>query len=253
MNLIFGHGDLSYRKSPTLGGLIESKQFDLANASLSEPLIKTSISEKLDVTKEPAQSYLEFALDSYDKETPESYRTSIHNAALAINRRYDELLSDILDIGNDNFKGIKKFEFITDSLGIFIPTLIKEYVVDPRNDLEHEFKSSTKEEALKAYEIARLFIDYTSKYLDGGLIKEVQLGYEKDPVKLGNGFSIKFGQNTSKETKKRFLFVYREDGSDTGDFFLMDSTHDQYLNLLLELCSTKKLDMQVIKSILLKI
>ena len=258
MNLTFGHKDLPQHKSSTLSNLINDKQFNLTEADLSEPAIQTAISETLDKSKESAQSYLEFALDCYKKHTKENYRTCIHNAGLAINRRYDELLSDVLDIshkfGKDgDLERVKKFEFITKSLGIFIPTLIKQYVVDPRNDLEHEFKASTKDESLKSYEIARLFVDYTSKYLEGGLIKSIEVGYMENPFQLGTGFVIRFGENTSKETKKRFLVTYKENAADTGNYFLMDSAHDEYLNLLLELCSTKELNKEAIKDILSKI
>jgi len=146
-----------------------------------------------------------------------------------------------------------KMEFIKDSLGIFIPTLIKDFVVDPRNDLEHAFKSCTEPEAIKACEIARLFIDCTSKYLCRSWIREVEIGFKTNPFVLDTGFDISFGENTSKQTLKRFLFVYSENGANTGDYYLMDSKHSEYLNLVLALSIEKELDVQNIKNIISKI
>mgnify|MGYP001288042420 CR=1 FL=1 len=258
VNLIFGHKDLLQRNHSPLSVLVHEKVFDLDNAEIYEPIMKTSISEELDKTKQSAQSYLDSAFDSYITKTTESFRSSIHDSNLAIKRRYDELLSDVLDISDRFGKGAEfektpRYQFINVSLGIFIPTLIKDYVVDPRNGLEHEFTACTEQEALKAYEIARLFIDYTSRYLNGSLIRELEVGFKKNPFQLDTGFDVRFGENTSKQTLKRFLFVYKENGADTGDYFLMDSRHQEYLNLVLALSIEKELDSQNLKNIFSRI
>jgi len=115
MNLIFGHKDIPQRSHSTLDNLMRSKSFDLDKAETYKPFATLVDSEELNNEKESAQSYLDSALCSYNKKTTESFRACVHDANLAIKRRYDELLTDVLDISDrfdkgGQFEKIKRYE-----------------------------------------------------------------------------------------------------------------------------------------------
>jgi hypothetical protein len=46
-------------------------------------------------------------------------------------------------------------------VGLHSPTIIHDIIIDPRNDIEHEYQAATEPLARKAVELARLFLDAT--------------------------------------------------------------------------------------------
>lgn len=49
------------------------------------------------------------------------------------------------------------------TVGLFIPDIVHELIIDPRNDAEHEYIMPTREQAKRAVEIADLFIRATKE------------------------------------------------------------------------------------------
>jgi hypothetical protein len=49
------------------------------------------------------------------------------------------------------------------SVGLCVPDIVHELVIDPRNDIEHEYTVATREQAKRAIELADLFIRATDE------------------------------------------------------------------------------------------
>lgn len=170
-------------------------------------------------------------------------------------KRYNEILFDTLDLeyslkNDTKFIGVKKFKFLNEDLGVFIPDLIKDFIVGPRTNIEHEFDYGTREDAIRAYELAKLFVDCTDKYTESGIVNGFSIDDKSNIINIGRGVKVSFGKNTDSQTKKRFIFTYYEDGINTGDYFILTSLHKEYLNLILELFGDKSIDTINIRRIL---
>ena len=174
-------------------------------------------------------------------------------------RRQDEILSDILDIKSKNLNGKAIFKFLSEDLKISIPNLIKKLIINPRNNLEHDFSIPTESDAKDAYELASLFLASTEKYLTDSLVSPLEIGiFSQEPFssfeRVKKWITISFGEDTRKQGKG--FLIYFIDTTDTGSYVIIDSENKLYTELIIKVINfyNEKEDCIAteIKSILLK-
>lgn len=228
--LIFGHKDLVHREHRSIAEMATAVSFDLTLCKFKIPSVRCLMGFEVAENKVSAKKYLKFSLENIQKNNESGFLDSITNSKRAIIRRYDEILSDCLSLQPTSKP---KFKILTNELGIYIPGLIKDFVIDPRNIFEYEYGIPDNKTAQRAYEVARLFIDSTELVLSD-LIKSIEFGVFEHKFGRENmlrGFDIRFGKHTSKNGN-RFLITYEQDNGATGDYCLIDVDHKSYNNFI---------------------
>jgi len=228
--LTFGQKGLVYKQHKSVADLAASVSLDTSLCKLYRPLISISSGLTHETDKVSARKYLQLAGQSVSIDDEAEFLSSITNSKRAVHRRYDEILTDSLSLKPTNKF---KFNILINDIGVYIPDLIKDFVIDPRNVFEHEFKMPGKKSAQGSYEVARLFLDST-ELLVGNLIRSLELGVFETIVgdfkEMLKGLEVNFGKHTTKEGN-RFLVNYYDEGA-TGDYVIIDMDHNNYKELV---------------------
>lgn len=104
-----------------------------------------------------SNTYLEWAQRGYDEDSDYGFSSCISNSKLAVCSTLDKLL-----IANHLYKVLKKNYpdkiDVLEKIGISIPIVVHDLVIDPRNDLEHKYILPNKSLAKNALGIAKLAV-----------------------------------------------------------------------------------------------
>jgi hypothetical protein len=108
--------------------------------------------EKLEITSE---TYLEWARQDYKEGGERKLNSCISNAKLAICSKLDNLLT-LNHLGKLLSKNYPNKIEVLEQIGVSIPPVVFDLIIDPRNDLEHRYKAPSEKTAKDALGVAAL-------------------------------------------------------------------------------------------------
>lgn len=239
MKKIFWDKDLIHNKYENLWLLLKIININLDNLIFKESII---ISSTHDTTKKYLSlQFLNWAIEDFNEKTEKWYNNSIQNSKKAIMKRAEEIIVDTLGLKLNNWRSITSI--LINDLQINVPSILKDFIIDPRNLLEHSFNLVDEKQSRIAYEIAELFLDSTEKYLHKDIfLNDVSLWNKEDilwkewyEINSYTGFDINFQQS-----KKEFLIIHINDWEVTGNYVIVNQDNIQYPDLMYCLIKIKK-------------
>ncbi len=108
----------------------------------------------------PAQRFLEWARRGLSENDDYGFSNAIGYAKKSVARRIDGILRTyhLQALSRVNYP--LKIKALNE-LGVSVPQIVSELVIDPRNELEHKYSMPTHRAAGRAIEIAELFLSAT--------------------------------------------------------------------------------------------
>ena len=119
--------------------------------------------------------YATWARECLNRNDAFGWDTAICYAKRAVCRRIDGFLvmNHLGQFAGRHYP--EKLEIITD-IGIFAPEVIHELVIDPRNDIEHEYSSANRQTARRAVNMCDMFLKSTE--VEAGRFAIISFGNE---------------------------------------------------------------------------
>jgi len=111
-------------------------------------------------------TYLKWAQRGYDQDDCYGFNNCISNAKLAVCSKLDNLLV-ANHIGNILRKNYPYKIEVLEQIGISIPSVVHDLIIDPRNELEHEYVSADRKLAKDALGVAQLVLSGISDDFGG--------------------------------------------------------------------------------------
>lgn len=109
----------------------------------------------------PARKYLEWARAALERGGEDDWDSACSLAKRSVCRQIDGILAHnhLGSFHGQNYGD--KSEYLAE-LKVPALTLLRDLVIDPRNDIEHAYRLATRDQARRAVEVAELFITATS-------------------------------------------------------------------------------------------
>jgi len=166
---------------------------DILDAVKTIEANRVQITMKLDRAWTPARRYLEWAYSALQRGGEDGWDTASSLAKRAVCRRMDGILVNNhlgCFLGKNNEK---KAEYLA-QLRLPGLTLLRDLVIDPRNDIEHAYELATENQATHACEAADLFLRSTKEQDELPAV-----------VSLGWPFHMQFQDWISLETRTQMV------------------------------------------------
>jgi hypothetical protein len=155
-----------------------------------------------------ARVYLSWASGALERGGHDGWDAAAAYAKRAACRQMDGILANnhLSGVLGRNYKD--KARFLAD---LKVPGLgaLRELVIDPRNDIEHEYALATEDQARRAYDIAELFLGATD-------------GEAETPAVLGLGWAVPTKQVISLQPGNEYHYVEFGLTRETGPLLLVD-------------------------------
>jgi len=181
------------------------KPADIIDATNTLPLGEVHTYSWFDAGWCTSDKYLEWAKAGLLQGDEIGYDSAIAYAKRACARIIDGLIRTYhqQDMVKVNKSYPKKTERLI-KLGIKVPDIIRGWIFDPRNELEHDYKLACKDDAKKAVELAQLFVGAMQQETEQPPI--VTIGWN---VQGGEGYCVKSGVTLRFDgfAEKPMLFI----------------------------------------------
>lgn len=167
-----------------------------------------------------SRDFLDWSFEQRELGSDSGLAACVMFAKRAVASTIDRLLYSCYLVGQGNRNYVQKIKILND-MGVEIPLVVKDFVIDVRNKHEHEYERPSKDSACHAYEIAKMFIFSLS-------VSEA-VSPEHTTLIAGNGEDIKCfqGMHILGMDEGKLVFVGRPE----KPFLFIDSS--------LETCSVK--------------
>jgi len=109
----------------------------------------------------PAGTYLSWAQQSLATAGEFGFDAALCYAKRAVCRQIDAFMVNSHLSRFLHSKGYPEKVDALATIGLHSPSIIHDIIIDPRNDIEHEYVFATESQARRAVELARLFLDAT--------------------------------------------------------------------------------------------
>ena len=135
---------------------------DIISGASTIPLSTTWLQADLASEWTPAARYVGWASDAAKQHTEFGSDAAVSYAKRAVCRIIDTLIvqSHLAHLAKTTYP--EKIDLL-DFAGLHVPNVIHDIIIDPRNEVEHEYREPTLTEAKHAAQLAGLFFEATSE------------------------------------------------------------------------------------------